>query len=477
MGLAICWNPTMKLNYLSLQQRLLIWLLLPILSIGCFGVYAAYLAVLHFTNVAYDRALEDSVRTLARQIQIDKDGVNINLPDAAIQMLEFDQVDKVYFSVSDIKGHLLIGNYGPLSDSIKHFHPTSVRFYNGVVEDRPVRIAEYDIAGKPGHDSLYVRVAETLNKREIVAREALLLMVTPQFLFLIVTILLVWFGSGYAIAPLNRVQEAISKRTHEDLSPLDTTGMPLEVSEQVRVINDLMSRLGKTLDSQRRFIADATHQLRTPITVLLTQSELALRAQDYVDLRTIVTRINSTTTRLGRLANQLLNLSRAEAGFEGVLDFSFVKIADVIEEVVAGLVPSALSKQIDIRVGIDENLPEIFGDKRLLSDMLANLVDNAIRYTGEGRDIVVSAKEEEEKVVLTVEDSGPGIPEAEMELVLDRFYRGENASSEGSGLGLAIAKEIALLHKGQIKLLQRKDVTGLTVIIKIPAIHSEAIHE
>lgn len=467
MGWDISWNRIVKLDSLSLQQRLMVWLLLPILSVACIGVYAAYLAVLHFTNLAYDRALEDTVRTLARQIQVEPDVVHVNLPEIARQMIEFDQVDRVYFSVSDHQETLLAGNHGLLPSSRKPHAVTSAHFYRGLIDGKPVRIVEYDMAGL-GKDLLFIRVAETMNKREIVAREALVYMLIPQFAFLAFTVLLAWFGSGRAIAPLESVGEAISRRSHSDLSPIDVVGLPREVSEQVRIINELMSRLGNTIDAQRRFIADATHQLRTPIAVLQTQSDLALRSRESEELLAIVAKINSTATRLGRLANQLLNLSRAEAGFEGSLDFIEVHLDEVIEDVVSGLVPSALAKRIEVVVEVRENIPSVVGNRRLLEEMLANLVDNAIRYTQQGGNVIVSGDSFGDRVVVTVEDNGPGIPEKEMNQVLERFYRGEDATSEGSGLGLAIAREIALLHRGSIVLSRGSDVSGLRVTVEIP---------
>ncbi|WP_319244348.1 sensor histidine kinase [uncultured Propionivibrio sp.] len=457
-----------KLDYLTLQQRLMVWLLLPIITVASLGVYAAYLAVLHFTNIAYDRALEDTVRTLARQIQVERDAIHVNLPEEARQMLEFDQVDRVYFSVSDQQETLLVSNAGLLPSSNRAHALRSAHFYRATFDGHPVRIVEYDMAGL-GKELLFIRVAETMNKREIAAREALIYMLIPQFFFLFFTVLLVWFGSGYAIAPLTRVREAIARRTHEDLTPLNPAGLPLEVSEQVRVINALMARLGRTIDGQRRFIADATHQLRTPIAVLQTQIELALRAQNFDEVHAAVERMGATTTRLGRLANQLLNLSRAEAGSEGSIEFSRIDLGELIEDVVAGLVPYGLAKDVEIFVDVAQHLPRVLGDRRLLADMLANLVDNAIRYTQSKGRVHISGERSGDKVIVIVSDNGPGIPQSEMDRVMERFYRGEHASSEGSGLGLAIAHEIAALHKGRIDLSQSADAPGLHVTVMIPA--------
>ena len=458
----------MRSDRLSLRQRLLFLLLLPILLLVAVWSWAAYAIALHFTNLAYDRALEDTAQTLAGQVKITGRNIEVNLPPAARQMLEFDQTDTVYFSISDHLGKQLIGNRilpaNPESSAIVN----ESSFYDDRLDGQAVRLVEFKAPSALANDVLFVRVAETLHKRENVAREVLAFMLAPQLFFLCGVVVLVWYGVGRGIAPLSRIRDAIARRTHEDLRPLAETGLPAEVHEQVHVINDLMLRLGKTIDTQRRFIADATHQLRTPITVLRTQIELALRAESPNDLRAIVTQLDAATARLARLANQLLNLNRAESGLTGNAEFEWVAVAALVEDVVAALVPAALAKKIELKVDIAESLPDIRGDRQLLSEMLANLVDNAIRYTQSGGSIDIAAKDDRDGSRLTIIDNGPGIPESEYGRVFERFYRVGNSASEGSGLGLSIAQEIAILHGGKITLAPAAAGIGLSVTVDIP---------
>lgn len=452
----------------SLRRWLLLWLLPPILLLTVIWVWAAHAIVLRFSNHVHDAWLEDSVRTLAGQVHVDDGQVRVDLPPAARRMLEFDETDRVFFGVVDGLGRRLTGNSDlpPPPGGVEV--TDKVRFYDGRLDGHEVRLVQLTLTAPHGGDPTYVRVAETLRKRKILAQEILAYMMAPQLLFLSGIVVLVWYGIGRGIAPLQRIRDAIARRTHADLSPLDETGLPAEVHEQVHVINDLMNRLGRTITAQQRFIADATHQLRTPITVLRTQTELALRADDADALRTYVSRLDAATVRLVRLANQLLNLSRAEAGLAGALQLESVDGAAWIEEVVAGLVPAALAKRIDVSVAIDEALPPILGDRQLLGEMLANLVDNAIRYTpAEGR-IDVSAALVESVLVVAVTDNGPGIPAAERQRVLERFYRGAAVSTEGSGLGLAIAQEIVVLHGGRLDLAPVRPGGGLRVTVVLP---------
>jgi two-component system sensor histidine kinase TctE len=459
----------MWIDRLSLRQRLLLLLLPPILLLIAIWTWGAYAIVLHFANTAYDWALEDTVQALAGQVKFLDRKIEVNLPSAARQMLEFDRVDKVYFSVADSQNRQLIGNRilpvrpGP-DGSVNE-----TRFYDDRLDGRAVRLVELRVPNEIVGDVLFVRIAETLHKREHLAKEVLIHILWPLLILLTGIVFLVWYGVGRGIAPLSRIRDAIAQRTHEDLSPLEETGLPAEVQEQVHVINDLMVRLGRTIEAQRRFIADATHQLRTPITVLRTQTELALRAENADEQRSLVTKMDTATARLVRLANQLLNLSRAEAGLVGIADFTLVEAGALIEDVVALLVPAALKKAIEVIVDIVEPVPEVRGDRQLLGEMLTNLVDNAIRYTQSGGRVEVKVRPVPERTLFIIADNGPVLPEPEREKVLQRFYRVVTVNSEGSGLGLAIAREIALLHGGSITLTpSMKCGTGLTVTVAIP---------
>lgn len=452
----------------SLRLRLLLWLLPPIMLLTAVWIWATYAIVLNFANLAYDRALTDTAQTLAGQLRANNGRVDVALSPEAREMLEFDPVDLVFFSVSDLAGQQLVGNQTLPPHPAGPGVARAIRHYDGRLDGLQLRLVEYTVAaGTPG-GLLSVRVAETLKKREILAREVLSYMIVPQLLFLGGIVLLLWYGVGRGIAPLARIRDAIARRSHEDLSPLDERGLPAEVREQVHVINALMQRLGQTITAQRRFIADATHQLRTPITVLRTQTELALRARDAGEQAAMLDKLDAGSARLARMANQLLNLSRAEAGGANAREPTPIAPADLVEDVAAGLVPAALAKGIDVRVDTAANLPALRADRQLLAEMLANLVDNAIRYTQPGGQIDIRASHQAGQLILTVTDNGPGIPEAERQRVFERFYRGVDAASEGSGLGLAIAREIAQLHEGTITLAPAVDARGLVARVELP---------
>ena len=465
MVLATFWSFIVTLKRLSLRKLLLLWLIPPIFLMSLAWAGATYYVVLHFANLAYDHELEDSVLTLSGQLKNTKGIYSISLSPASRQMLEFDALDRVYFNVNNANGQSLVGNRElPL-------HPRQALnktcFYDDVIDGRRVRIGEYALSDtNVSTQVVHVQVAETIRKRENMARAAVLYMVVPQIVFISGITLFLWLGIGRGVEPLTRISQALAKRNHEDLSPIKESGLPTEVNEQVKAINSLMGRLEKVIHEQRRFIADATHQLRTPITVLKTTAEMAMRIKDPVELVAAVSKIEAACSRLARMANQLLSLSRAEAGLDKRLIVEHLNLVDIMQDVVARLIPLALNKKVEVRINIANSLIEITGDKQMLEEMLANLVDNAIRYTPTGGNVEVSVKKMPGNVAISVTDNGPGIGESDRGKVLERFYRVNGTNVEGSGLGLSIAREIAWLHKGEIELADGASGTGLSVTVK-----------
>jgi two-component system sensor histidine kinase TctE len=285
-------------------------------------------------------------------------------------------------------------------------------------------------------------------------------------------VLLVWLGVGWGLRPLETLRAAIARRDYADLQPLSLHGLPIELRSQAKAINELMARLRVVLDTERRFLADATHQLRTPLTVLRTQTELALRANDFESLKPRVRQMAGVCERLTRLANQLLNLSRAEAGLAGIGENERLDLTHVLEEVLARHEPAAHAKQQTLELFGDGTPLWLRGNLLMLEEMVANLVDNAIRYSPPNTRVAVEARDTGGEVRLTVRDDGPGLSDFERQRVMDRFYRGAGVTEPGSGLGLAIVREIVRAHDGRFELAAaRADGTGLLAMIDLPRYH------
>jgi two-component system, OmpR family, sensor histidine kinase TctE len=303
-----------------------------------------------------------------------------------------------------------------------------------------------------------VQVAETLDKRTRLANEIIKGVIFPQFMILPVAVLLVWFGLARGLAPLKSLQRRIRDRAPDDLSPIDPRGAPEEIAPLVDAFNDLLERLHTTISVQKRFIADAAHQMKTPLAGLSTQSELALRERDPAELRRALEQIARGSQRAAHLVSQLLSLARTENLREAAALVP-LDLSAFAREVVSDWVPAAIERGIDLGLEVQDasgtdrpGTDHIVGHPILLRELLNNLVDNALRYTPREGTVTVRVATDGDRVFLEVEDSGPGIPEGERELVFERFYRVLGTGVDGSGLGLPIVREIADQHGATIEI-------------------------
>ncbi|MCL6484904.1 MAG: sensor histidine kinase, partial [Janthinobacterium lividum] len=328
-----------------------------------------------------------------------------------------------------------------------------------------------------------IQVAETLDARSGLSNQILFDTLSWQAEMILVMGALVWFGVRLVLRPLMRLKTEVETRTLSDLSDVDPTLVHKEMRPLVSAMNGSMSRLQQLIASQRRFIADASHQLRTPLTVLKTQAELALRecdrqagtASDMAALRDIVRSIASTTDSTVLLANRLLTLARIEHGSDS-LAMDLVSLRRVAQQLGLAMAMTAVGKHIDLSLEAPDDAP-VHGQALLLHELLANLVDNALRYTPQGGSVILRVRaaqtENGHGAMLEVEDSGPGIAPGERERVLTPFYRvgaALESNPGGAGLGLAIVRDIAALHGARLELSTASNGHGLKVSVHFRAI-------
>ncbi|MBC7683281.1 MAG: sensor histidine kinase N-terminal domain-containing protein, partial [Ferruginibacter sp.] len=333
-----------------------------------------------------------------------------------------------------------------------------------------VRIAYLWVAlDQPGSPLALVQVAETREKRSVLAAEIIKGVMLPQFVILPLAVLLVWLALARGIQPLKSLEVRIRARTSEDLSPLDEKAVPLEVAPLVSSVNDLLNRLKDSIATQKRFLADAAHQLKTPLAGLRMQADLAQReGTSTAELKRSLQQIGRSSVRATHTVNQLLALARAENGSVS-LSLQLCDLARLTMDVVRDSVPRALEKRIDLGYdGADPGNPgvQLNGNPTLIKELVRNLVDNAINYTPSGGIITARVLADAENpigpispigraspsVLLQVEDTGPGIPDAERVLVFQPFYRALGNEADGSGLGLSIVQEIARQHSAEVTL-------------------------
>jgi two-component system OmpR family sensor kinase len=313
---------------------------------------------------------------------------------------------------------------------------------------------------------LVFQVAQPLRVRERLAAAAALRTITPFLLLLPALGLLIWFTVGRGLRPLEAVAAAVQVRTPAALVPLADRDLPQEVRPLVDALNDLLHRLGSALEAQRQFVADAAHELRTPLTALSLQVQLFERAAAGDERAAALASVKDGLVRATRVVEQLLTLARQEPE-AAAHPAALADLSELARVVIAELMPLAERKAIDLGMGRAEPA-RVTGDREGLRVLLANLVDNAVRYTPEQGRVDVSTFVAQGEAVIEVTDTGPGIPADERERVFDRFYRRPGAGSDGSGLGLAIVKAIVARHGGRVELADAPGRHGLAARVALP---------
>jgi two-component system, OmpR family, sensor histidine kinase TctE len=282
--------------------------------------------------------------------------------------------------------------------------------------------------------------------------------------------MLVWFGLSRGLRPLNRLRKTIETRDPGDLSPIATRRVPEELEPLVEAFNEMLERMKRSVEAQQRFVADAAHQLRTPLTGLKTQAQFAIRESDPEALRHALRQIAVGVDRAGRLVNQLLTLARAEGGENARQSHEPLDLAILMRSVVEDWVMVALEKRIDLGFEAEE-AAMVSGNTFLLQELAKNLIDNALRYTPPDGHVTCRVISSASKTILEVEDNGVGLTDAQAEMVFERFYRVDDASTEGSGLGLAIVQEIAAQHAATASLRPNPRGRGAIARVIFPTWH------
>ncbi|HNO41941.1 MAG TPA: sensor histidine kinase N-terminal domain-containing protein, partial [Ottowia sp.] len=431
-----------------------------------------WLVAQNLANKPFDRALVYNVQALAQFIQVGpRQRARFSLPQPASELLRADDADNVYFQVMGAHGEFLAGERelpappapGLSEDDAALSDMPQLR--DAEFRGLPVRVAYLwvPIAGAP--QPALVQVAETREKRSVLATEIIKGVMLPQFAILPLAVLLVWLALVRGIRPLSELESRIRARRPDDLSPLDDHAVPQEVAPLVASVNDLLTRLKDSIATQKRFLADAAHQLKTPLAGLRMQAELAQReGASEEELKQSLQQIGLASVRATHTVNQLLALARAEGG-SAALAHEPCDLAALTIEVVRQAVPTALEHGTDLGYeGPEPGAPHLvrMGNPVLLKEMLRNLVENALHYArtpGTGAAVVtvrLRANPPGGGLALEVEDNGPGVPAAERELVFQPFYRVLGTNVDGTGLGLPIVREIAEQHGASVSLSEAR---------------------
>ncbi|HEX7348051.1 MAG TPA: sensor histidine kinase N-terminal domain-containing protein [Rhodanobacteraceae bacterium] len=453
----------------SLRRRLLLFVSVPLLAVLVCGGIVNYVIGLHYANKVYDRWLLDSAEAIGDLVNSDA-GRN-ELSDQARILLQFSVKARNEFTVRSQRYGVLAG------DEALPQPPASARTDGPIFTDfddhgQPMRMASVFLANKsdPG-DVLIISTAETINKRRALARELLVSTVPIELLLIVVAMGLVWLGINRGLQVLDPLAHEIRSRDAGDLSPLRTIDAPLEVQPLVATIDALLARLDRMMRQQQRFIADAAHQLRTPLAGLRLQAERALADPRPETVREALAHVERLSAGTARAAGQLLALARAQAPDESLGATAPLDLAQLVRDEVAARVPDAVAKGIDLGYRGPEHGVTVVGDAILLRELLGNLIDNAMRYGSHGKAVITAELEsgDDGGCTLSVQDNGAGVAPELIPRLGERFFRAVGSSHEGTGLGLAIVREIAERHGADITFANHTDPHGLRVEVHFPS--------
>ena len=442
----------------SIRRRLLVFLIPSILILVAGAAFVTYWVASQSANSAYDRALLDPLVHLAENTKYDASEGTLALSAEAQQALLYDQSDKLFFQIRAPDGRVIAGVEDLPAPAVTI--PLQSSFYDSTYRGAPIRVAAMKV-----ETGFAVQVVETLNKRHRLVRDILVTVLAPTLVIAAASVGLAWLGIARGLAPLERVRNELLQRKPNDLRPLNDQAVPEEVAPAVVALNRLLERTGAASAMQRRFLANAAHQLRTPLAGLQIHLELLMRRDLPREVRKEVETIHSAAARASRLARQLLALAKAESTATDLQPLQRLDVK-IIAETAAEWVPRAVQRGIDL--GFSISSAQIIGDAILLRELLNNLIDNALRYAPAGGAVTVRSGEDGGTAFLSVEDTGPGIAESERNRVFERFYRVDDFSGDGSGLGLAIVKEVVDRHGGSLRIETGADGHGTRIVVSLP---------
>lgn len=438
----------------ALLNKIMIWMFGPLFLLWTIGLVITYFIAQNIANAPYDRALADHLRMIKHEIEQQSILGGITLPASAINILHGDPGHLVHWEIRDANGNSLGGNSSiPLPDNWT-YDDGKIRMRNETIDKHSVRVA-YVWGGKDADGMPFMTaVAQSNEMRATLQQEILTGMLTPQLIVLPLAALLAGLGLTQGLEPLNILQERIRARRANDMSPISAELAPSEIVPLIAAMNSLLHRLAHTHETQRRFVANAAHQLKTPLAGMRTQAELALRERSPEKLNASLEQLVRGSERATRLVNQLLTLARAESPDSPHRRLSEqVDLNRLAEQISLHWVDAALKKRIDLGFERSSAAMTITGDALMLAELLNNLIENALVYSPPGGWITVRVGGDPLSAYIEVEDSGPGISPEDKSRVFDRFYRVLGTDTDGSGLGLSIVKEIAELHEGSVEFM------------------------
>ncbi len=439
----------------SLRINLIRRLTAALALIGVAGVVGAFFLAQRYANLAYDRGLFDDVLTLAEDVSVDSGALLVNFPPAMQRWLLNDEGEVVLYRIVDLRTNQVLQSNGDLGPIPADAAVAGQAYYRDlVIKDRLFRVAYTRHLVDPQDWPILIEIGETVSKRENLTQQVLFAASLLLLTMILTAAALVWHEIGRSLEPLSELEGEVIKRSAADLAPLDLTGVPEEVRGLIASVNDMMTRLSESIGAQKRFIANAAHQLRTPIAGLRLRAQLLLKRDLAESARVGLFEIEAEAARLAHLLDQMLTLSRLDSR-ELIGQAAPVDVVQVARQVIERYLPQAIDLNIDLGYEGESTPVMIPANEVLLAEMLANLVDNAIRYGRQDGVVTVSVRRVADAVAIEVADDGPGLRDADRPRLFQRFYRGDSSAAGGAGLGLSIVQEIAERYGGRLSVESR----------------------
>lgn len=442
----------------SIRTRLLVMLLGATLALWLVAIALSYRDAREELGKLFDAQLAESAKVILAQAS--HDARELRDADEARERfahtLEHPYEQQIHFRIRDRRGRTLY-------ESSEEALPESIGITNDGFADLELHGDRWRVLLLTDREAgLQIEMCQRYDVRAGLAAAVARNMMLPMVVSLPLLALLIWIATSRGIAPLERMADGFRRRRPDDLRPVRDDRMPAELVPLIGALNGLFDRLAQRFETERRFTADAAHELRTPLAGIRTQVQVAMAARDEAEREHALRQAVRAIDRTSHLTQQLLTLARVDR--DAALDVHDVDLAQVVRAVAAELAPQAIDKEIALEVSASSPVV-LSGNAALLATLVRNLIENAIRYCGRGDEVIVSVGPS----LLRIVDTGPGIPEQERERVFDRFHRVLGTSESGSGLGLSIVQRIAELHGATVVLTEGKEGRGVRVEVRFGA--------
>ena len=454
----------------SLRRTLLMVLIPGMLLVFGVELWLNWRSATQAADAAYDRSLLGAIKSIDSNISTASGGIGVELPYRMLEFFELTADGKVFFRVTTEDGLVEIGHTG-LPAPPKNLVSGKPVFQNALYFDEPVRVGSYaralaqPLTGHEANERVVIQVAETLQARQAFRRVLVLESLRRDLMLALAGTVLLVLTVAWAVRPLVRLRNEVNAREADDLTPISTAHVPADARPLVEAINHHIERNHMQAQARRRFVDDASHQLRTPLTTLSTQVGFALREADPALQREALSSIKAQLDETVRQTNQMLSLAKADSG---PIAAEAVDVVALAMNLTRQWWPQARDAGIDLGFEATEDRLVVSAQPTMLREALTNLLHNALRYTPRGGVVTVRVSADDAHVRLTVLDNGPGLPLEERNRLGERFFRGSQNTLPGTGLGLAIVRTVAEQHGGRLTVDTGLEGCGLALGLEMP---------